>query len=145
MDIKKLKNIIASDGDKIPVIMMTITNNTGGGQPVSMDNIRQVSEIARLNNIPFYIDACRFAENAYFIKIREDSYKNSSIIDIVKEMFSYADGCTMSAKKDGIANIGGFLCTNDELLSNWNYGNKWSCSFNISLALFCCIFLRYFR
>ena len=117
MDIEKLQNIIKSDAHRIPLIMMTITNNTGGGQPVSMDNIRQVSEISRTNNIPFYIDACRFAENAYFIKIREDAYKNIPIIDIVKEMFSYADGCTMSAKKDGIANIGGFLCTNNELLS----------------------------
>jgi len=84
---------------------------------VSMDNIKQVSKIAKKNNIPFYLDACRFAENAYFIKLRDPKYKKHTIIDIVKEMFSYADGCTMSAKKDGIANIGGFLCTNDKKLS----------------------------
>ncbi|MBI45778.1 MAG: tyrosine phenol-lyase [Candidatus Marinimicrobia bacterium] len=117
MDILKLKKLIKSDRAKIPLIMITITNNTGGGQPVSMKNIREVSKIARSNQIPFYIDACRFSENAYFIKMREKGYENSSIFDIVKEMFSYADGCTMSAKKDGIANIGGFLCTNDENLS----------------------------
>ena len=117
MDIDKLQNIISSDRDRIPLIMMTITNNTGGGQPVSMTNIKEVSRIARTNNIPLYIDACRFAENAYFIKTREDAYKDIPIVDIVKELFSYADGCTMSAKKDGISNIGGFLCTNDELLS----------------------------
>jgi len=118
MDIEKLKNLIDEHLDKIPIIMMTITNNTGGGQPVSMANIRDVSHIAKENNIPLYIDACRFAENAYFIQQREDGYSSQSIEDIVKEIFSYADGCTMSAKKDGISNIGGFLCTNDEELSN---------------------------
>ena len=117
MDIKELKKIISTSKDKIPVIMLTITNNSGGGQPVSMKNIKEVSKIAKDNNIPFYIDACRFAENAYFIKTREKEYNNYSIKAIVKEMFSYADGCTMSAKKDGIANIGGFLCTNDYSLS----------------------------
>jgi len=117
MDTNKLEKIIKENRNKIPVIMMTITNNSGGGQPVSMDNIKNVSAISKRNNIPFYIDACRFAENAYFIKKREQGYKNTSIEDIVKEMFSYADGCTMSAKKDGISNIGGFLCTNDNDLS----------------------------
>jgi len=118
MDIGKLKNLIDKHLNKIPIIMMTITNNTGGGQPVSMSNIREVSRIAKEHNIPLYIDACRFAENAYFIKQREDGYSDKPIEDIVAEIFSYADGCTMSAKKDGISNIGGFLCTNDEELSN---------------------------
>ncbi len=117
MDIPKLQKLIDEHLDKIPIIMMTITNNTGGGQPVSMSNLKEVSRIAKNYNIPLYIDACRFAENAYFIKMREEGYENHSISDIVQEIFSYADGCTMSAKKDGIANIGGFLCTNNEDLS----------------------------
>jgi len=113
LDINKLEKTINDIGvDKIPLIMITITNNAGGGQPVSMANIKLVSDVSKKYGIPFYIDACRFAENAYFIKNREDEYKNSSIASIVSKMFSYADGCTMSAKKDAIANIGGFLCTN---------------------------------
>ena len=112
--IDKLNHLlISTDIRKIPLIMLTITNNSGGGQPVSMKNIHDVSVLAKKYKIPLYIDACRFAENAYFIQQREDKYKNSTIKDIVKEIFSHADGCTMSAKKDGIANIGGFLCTND--------------------------------
>jgi tryptophanase len=115
MDIDKLNHTIKQySSKKIPLIMLTITNNSGGGQPVSMNNIKQVSMIAKKNNIPFYLDACRFAENAYFIKSRDPKYINYDILDIVREMFSYADGCTMSAKKDGIANIGGFLCTNNK-------------------------------
>ncbi len=118
LDIEKLKSTIKRVGvDNIPLIMVTITNNSGGGQPVSMANIRAISEVARKHEIPFYIDACRFAENAYFIKQRESEYANSSIDSIVSEMFFYADGCTMSAKKDGIANIGGFLCTNNGKLA----------------------------
>ncbi len=120
MDIEKLENLLdqnKEDLSKIPLIMLTITNNSGGGQPVSMKNIKDVSSIAKKYMIPLYIDACRFAENAYFIKERDSNYNNVSVHDIVKEMFSYADGCTMSAKKDGIANIGGFLCTNDEKLA----------------------------
>jgi len=118
MDIGKLNDVIQKYGTEcIPIIMLTITNNSGGGQPVSMTNIKEVSNIAKKYNIPFYIDACRFSENAFFIKSRDPKYKNVDIKDIVKEMFSYADGCTMSAKKDGIANIGGFLCTNDEKLA----------------------------
>ena len=106
-----------ADLSKVPIIMLTVTNNTGGGQPVSMENIKQVSKIAKQYNIPFYLDACRFAENAYFIKINEKGYMDTPIKEIVQEMFSYADGCTVSAKKDAIANIGGFLCTNDDSLA----------------------------
>jgi tyrosine phenol-lyase len=114
MDVEALKDLIEAEGaDLIPLCMITITNNTGGGQPVSMANIRAVSEVCRAYGIPLYIDACRFAENAYFIKLREEGYAEKSVREIVKEIFSYADGCTMSAKKDGLANIGGFLATND--------------------------------
>ena len=112
-----LKN---TDISKVPILMLTLTNNSGGGQPVSMRNIKDLRKLADKYNIPLYIDACRFAENAYFIQQREKGYSKSSIIEIVKEIFSYADGCTMSAKKDGIVNIGGFLCTNDENVAEKN-------------------------
>lgn len=119
MDTEALENFIAEHGpDDIPVIMVTVTNNSGGGQPVSMANIREISRIAREAGIPFYIDACRFAENSHFIKCREAGYEDVATIDIAREMFSYADGCTMSAKKDSFANIGGFLCTNDAELAS---------------------------
>jgi len=115
MDIAALEQFIQQRGaDNIPLCMLTITNNSGGGQPVSMENIRQTREVCERHGIPLFIDACRFAENAWFIKLREPGYQDTPVIDIVREMFSYADGCTMSAKKDGLANIGGWLAMNNE-------------------------------
>ena len=116
MDLVKLENFIKEKGvENIPMVMITITNNSGGGQPVSLENIRATKAICIKYNIPFFIDACRFAENAYFIKTREEAYFNTSVEDIVKEIFSYADGCTMSAKKDALVNIGGWLAMNDDV------------------------------
>src|SRR6266852_2343050 len=118
MDTARLAEVIEREGaKKIPLVMLTVTNNSGGGQPVSMANIREVKQICKKHGIPLYIDACRFAENSYFVKVREPGYAGKSPREIARELFSYADGCTMSAKKDGLANIGGFLCTNDDSIA----------------------------
>jgi tryptophanase len=115
MDPEALQFFIKDTGvENIPCVMLTLTNNSGGGQPVSMDNIRKIRKICNDFNLPLIFDACRFAENAYFIKIREEGYEKKSIKDICREMFSYADGCTMSAKKDALVNIGGFLCLEND-------------------------------
>ncbi len=114
LDLEQLRAYVDRVGVRdIPLGMITITNNSGGGQPVSMRNIRETAAVLHEKGIPFYIDACRYAENAYFIKLREPGYADKSTLEIAREAFSYADGCTMSAKKDALVNIGGFLCTND--------------------------------
>jgi tryptophanase len=118
MDLAVLEKTISEKGAvNIPMIIMTVTNNSAGGQPVSMENIKGVKKICTDHGIPFFIDACRFAENAWFIKIRESGYSEKAVIDIVQEMFSYADGCLMSAKKDAFANIGGFLAVKDPTIA----------------------------
>lgn len=118
MDVDKLENFIKTTGkENIPLVVLTVTNNSGGGQPVSMQNIKDVKSVCAKYNIPLFLDACRFAENAYFIKLREKDYENKSVLEIAQEMFSYADGSTMSAKKDALVNIGGWLSINDEELA----------------------------
>jgi tyrosine phenol-lyase len=118
MDVTALEALITRVGrERVPLVMLTVTNNSGGGQPVSMQNVREVSAVCKRHNIPLYFDACRFAENAWFIKLREPGYADKTPKEIAQEMFRYGDGCTMSAKKDGMANIGGFLCTNNDVLA----------------------------
>lgn len=118
MDVEALQIKIAEIGhENISMVILTVTNNSGGGQPVSMKNIRDVKEVCVQNKVPLFIDACRFAENAWFIKTREEGYAEKPIPEIAREMFSYADGCTMSAKKDAFANIGGFLAMHDQQLA----------------------------
>jgi len=117
IDLARLEKLLQESADRIPLVMLTVTNNAGGGQPVSLANIRATAEVAHRHGKPFFIDGCRFAENAWFIKCREPGQADRRVTDIVRDMFSVADGMTMSAKKDAFANIGGWLAVNDDTLA----------------------------
>ena len=117
MDLQRLEDFCRQHRGRIPLGMLTITNNAGGGQPASLENIRGCSRIFRQHGIPFLLDACRFAENAYFIKLREGGQAQRAVGDIAREIFRLADGCTFSGKKDGLVNMGGFLALNDDALA----------------------------
>ncbi len=117
LDLGALERVLEENPGKVPLVIVTVTNNSGGGQPVSMANLRETSALCRRFGVPLFLDCCRFAENAYFIKLREEGYADATPLAIAQEMFSYADGATMSAKKDGMANIGGFLAMNDDAMA----------------------------